>query len=91
VKPGEPFWVGLRQTIRPKWHTYWKNQGESGLPRRGSGHGHTMRPPRRESKGGAIEPFPLTPRNLDRAIPETRQPGTKARPDVCQNSSGTKA
>jgi thiol:disulfide interchange protein DsbD len=32
VKPGEPFWVGLRQIIRPKWHTYWKNPGESGLP-----------------------------------------------------------
>src|SRR5258708_8245262 len=32
VKPGEPFWVGLRQAIRPKWHTYWKNPGESGLP-----------------------------------------------------------
>lgn len=32
VKPGEPFWVGLRQTLRPKWHTYWKNPGDSGLP-----------------------------------------------------------
>jgi thiol:disulfide interchange protein DsbD len=32
VKPGEPFWVALRQQIRPKWHTYWKNPGESGLP-----------------------------------------------------------
>ena len=32
LKPGEPFWVGLRQTIRPKWHTYWKNPGDSGLP-----------------------------------------------------------
>ena len=32
VKPGEPFWVGLRQTIRPHWHTYWKNPGDSGLP-----------------------------------------------------------
>jgi thiol:disulfide interchange protein len=32
IKPGEPFWVALRQTIRPKWHTYWKNPGESGLP-----------------------------------------------------------
>src|SRR6266542_3180257 len=30
IKPGEPFWVGLRQTIRPKWHTYWKNPGDSG-------------------------------------------------------------
>jgi thiol:disulfide interchange protein DsbD len=32
IKAGEPFWVGLRLTIRPKWHTYWKNPGESGLP-----------------------------------------------------------
>jgi thiol:disulfide interchange protein len=31
VKPGEPFWVALHQTIRPKWHTYWKNPGESGI------------------------------------------------------------
>jgi len=31
VKAGEPFWVGLRLTIRPKWHTYWKNPGDSGL------------------------------------------------------------
>src|SRR5258705_11766131 len=31
VKPGEPFWVGLRQTIRPKWPTYWKNPGKSAL------------------------------------------------------------
>jgi thiol:disulfide interchange protein DsbD len=32
VKAGEPFWAGLRLTIRPKWHTYWKNPGDSGLP-----------------------------------------------------------
>jgi thiol:disulfide interchange protein DsbD len=32
VKPGEPFWVALRQTMKPKWHTYWKNPGDSGLP-----------------------------------------------------------
>jgi thiol:disulfide interchange protein DsbD len=32
VKAGEPFWVGLHLTIRPKWHTYWKNPGDSGLP-----------------------------------------------------------
>ena len=32
VKPGEPFWVALRLTIRPHWHTYWKNPGDSGLP-----------------------------------------------------------
>ena len=32
VKAGEPFWVGLHFAIKPKWHTYWKNPGESGLP-----------------------------------------------------------
>ncbi|MBS0541693.1 MAG: thiol:disulfide interchange protein, partial [Proteobacteria bacterium] len=32
IKAGEPFWVALRQTIRPHWHTYWKNPGDSGLP-----------------------------------------------------------
>ena len=32
VKPGEPFWVGLRETIKPKWHTYWKNPGDAGQP-----------------------------------------------------------
>ena len=32
IKPGEPFWVALRQTIKPHWHTYWKNPGDSGLP-----------------------------------------------------------
>jgi thiol:disulfide interchange protein DsbD len=32
VKAGEPFWAGLHLTIRPRWHTYWKNPGDSGLP-----------------------------------------------------------
>jgi thiol:disulfide interchange protein/DsbC/DsbD-like thiol-disulfide interchange protein len=32
ARAGEPFWVALRHTIRPKWHTYWKNPGDSGLP-----------------------------------------------------------
>src|SRR6266446_2061566 len=32
VKAGEPFWVGLRQTIRPKCHIFWMYPGESGLP-----------------------------------------------------------
>jgi thiol:disulfide interchange protein DsbD len=31
VKAGEPFWVGLHLAIKPKWHTYWKNPGDSGL------------------------------------------------------------
>jgi DsbC/DsbD-like thiol-disulfide interchange protein len=34
VKAGEPFWVALRETIRPHWHTYWKNPGDSGRLRR---------------------------------------------------------
>ena len=32
VVPGQPFQVALRQQIQPKWHTYWSNPGDSGLP-----------------------------------------------------------
>jgi thiol:disulfide interchange protein/DsbC/DsbD-like thiol-disulfide interchange protein len=32
VAPGGKFWVALRQQIIPKWHTYWLNPGDSGLP-----------------------------------------------------------
>ncbi|MBN9490975.1 MAG: thioredoxin family protein [Alphaproteobacteria bacterium] len=32
VKPGEPFWVALRETMKPHWHTYWKNPGDAGQP-----------------------------------------------------------
>ena len=31
VKPGEPFWVGVRMTMQPEWHTYWQNPGDAGL------------------------------------------------------------
>jgi thiol:disulfide interchange protein DsbD len=30
VRPGQTFWVALRFDIRPGWHTYWKNPGDSG-------------------------------------------------------------
>ncbi len=29
---GKTVWVGLQLTHQPKWHTYWKNSGDSGLP-----------------------------------------------------------
>ncbi|XOV88899.1 MAG: protein-disulfide reductase DsbD family protein [Pseudomonadota bacterium] len=32
IVPGQPFWVALRQVIRPGWHTYWRNPGDSGAP-----------------------------------------------------------
>ena len=31
VTPGSSFWIGLRFEIRPGWHTYWTNPGDSGL------------------------------------------------------------
>ena len=34
IVPGQPFEVALRQIIEPKWHTYWKNPGDSGEPSR---------------------------------------------------------
>jgi thiol:disulfide interchange protein DsbD len=30
VAPGEPFWVGLKLTIKDGWHVYWRNPGDSG-------------------------------------------------------------
>jgi thiol:disulfide interchange protein/DsbC/DsbD-like thiol-disulfide interchange protein len=32
IQPGGSIWVGLRQRIRPGWHTYWINPGDSGEP-----------------------------------------------------------
>jgi thiol:disulfide interchange protein DsbD len=29
--PGDRFWVALRLEMRPGWHTYWVNPGDSGL------------------------------------------------------------
>lgn len=31
VEPGKPFRVGVRFKIKPEWHIYWKNPGESGF------------------------------------------------------------
>jgi thiol:disulfide interchange protein DsbD len=30
VKPGEPFWIGVRLRIKDHWHVYWRNPGDSG-------------------------------------------------------------
>jgi thiol:disulfide interchange protein DsbD len=30
VEAGRPFWVALRLTLQPGWHTYWRNPGDSG-------------------------------------------------------------
>jgi len=32
IRPGEPFTVGIRMVMRPDWHVYWRNPGDSGLP-----------------------------------------------------------
>lgn len=31
IQPGKPFWLVLKLTLKPQWHTYWMNPGESGL------------------------------------------------------------
>jgi Disulphide bond corrector protein DsbC len=30
IEAGKPFQVGIRYTIAPKWHLYWRNPGDSG-------------------------------------------------------------
>lgn len=32
IRPGRPFWVGLRMDHDAHWHTYWKNPGDAGVP-----------------------------------------------------------
>src|ERR1700722_3147986 len=34
IQPGKPFWLGVRLTIDPGWHVYWKNPGDAGLATR---------------------------------------------------------
>src|SRR5205814_10225203 len=34
VKAGKPFTLGVLLKIKPGWHVYWKNPGDSGLPTR---------------------------------------------------------
>lgn len=30
VEAGQKIWLGIEQTIKPHWHTYWQNPGDSG-------------------------------------------------------------
>lgn len=34
ITPGQPFWVGVLQTLDEGWHTYWRNPGDSGAAAR---------------------------------------------------------
>lgn len=31
VEAGKPFWVGVKLTMHPGWHTYWANPGDAGV------------------------------------------------------------
>src|SRR5690242_8329051 len=32
IAPGETVWLALHLEMRPGWHVYWRNPGDSGLP-----------------------------------------------------------
>ena len=32
IEPGKPVWLALALQHQPKWHSYWRNPGDSGLP-----------------------------------------------------------
>jgi len=32
IQPGVPFWAALRMKMDERWHTYWRNPGDSGIP-----------------------------------------------------------
>lgn len=31
IRPGVPFWAGVRLTILKEWHIYWRNPGDAGM------------------------------------------------------------
>ena len=32
IQPGTPFTLGLKMAMKPEWHSYWRNSGDSGEP-----------------------------------------------------------
>jgi len=32
IKAGEAFWVALKLNMKPGWHVYWRNPGDTGIP-----------------------------------------------------------
>ena len=32
IQPSETIWIGIEHSIKPHWHTYWINAGDSGTP-----------------------------------------------------------
>ncbi len=32
IQPGTPFWTAVRLKMDDRWHTYWRNPGDSGIP-----------------------------------------------------------
>lgn len=32
IQPGVPFWAAVRMKMDERWHTYWRNPGDSGIP-----------------------------------------------------------
>ena len=53
IAPGETFTLVLRQSVRPHWHTYWINPGDSGEPTR-----TTWTLPRGYEAGPLLHPAP---------------------------------
>jgi thiol:disulfide interchange protein len=32
IQPGRPFWIAIHLNIEDRWHAYWKNPGDAGMP-----------------------------------------------------------
>jgi thiol:disulfide interchange protein len=53
ISPGSTFSLGVKFTLEPGWHIYWKNPGDSGLPPR-----FTWKTPAQVSVDGPLWPYP---------------------------------
>lgn len=88
VKPGGTATLAVRYTITPKWHIYWENPGDSGLPTRAkftAPDGWKIAAPRfpapeRHEDPGDITTFVFEGELVllaDVAVPADAKPGTK--------------
>lgn len=93
VKPGGTLTLAVRYEIEPKWHVYWENPGDSGLPTRAKftapagwkvGTPRFPTPERHESPGDIVTYVHEKELVLlaDVVVPADAQPGTKATIEV---------
>jgi DsbC/DsbD-like thiol-disulfide interchange protein len=93
IQPGSTFTLGVHFAIEPKWHVYWQNAGDSGLPTKADikgPEGYEIGAPRfpwpkREEVAGEIVQYVHEHELMllvDVKVPANAKPGTEVQFDV---------